>query len=275
MKGERRLRWCFATHRLEIANVNDELPRGSPRRTGSVLWRIAVPVICALGGLLAATSMVNARGTDLRGGRYSDIIGLVSEQRATVQALQSRVSTEQDSVDALAELVAGSAVEQLQRDLGRLEQPASVTALTGPGVQISLDDAPLDQDVPEGVDPNLLIVHQQDLQAVVNALWTGGAEGISIQGQRIISTTGVKCVGNTVVLQGVPYAPPYRIAAVGDVSRMDAALAASPQVEAYRDYTVPPYNLGWSMRTRTELTVPAYTGAVSLNFAQPATLGAD
>jgi uncharacterized protein YlxW (UPF0749 family) len=256
--------------------MNDELSRGrSARRASSVLWRIAVPVICALGGLLAATSMVNARGTDLRGGRYSDIIGLVSEQRATVQALQARVSTEQDAVDALAELVAGSAIERLQRDLGRLEQPASVTALTGPGVQISLDDAPLDQDVPDGSDPNLLIVHQQDLQAVVNALWAGGAEGISIQGQRIISTTGVKCVGNTVVLQGVPYAPPYRIAAVGDVSRMDAALAASPQVQAYWDYTAPPYNLGWSMRSRAELTVPAYTGALSLNFAKPATPGAN
>lgn len=251
--------------------MTDEPSRGAtPRRTSSLLWRVAVPLICALGGLLAVTSMVNARGTDLRGGRHSDIIELVSEQRATVQALRSRVRTEQAAVDALAELVGGSTIRRLQRDLSRLEQPASVTALTGPGVRISLDDAPLDQDVPEGSDPNLLIVHQQDLQAVVNALWAGGAEGISIQGQRIISTTGVKCVGNTVVLQGIPYAPPYRIAAVGDVRRMYEALAASPQVQAYRDYTAPPYNLGWSLRSDARLTVPAYTGAVSLNFAQPA-----
>ena len=53
-------------------------------------------------------------------------------------------------------------------------------------------------------------MHQQDIQAVVNALWAGGAEAMTIQGQRVISTTGIKCVGNTVVLHGVPYSPPYR-----------------------------------------------------------------
>ena len=44
---------------------------------------------------------------------------------------------------------------------------------------------------------------------MVNALWRGGAEAMTIQGQRVISTTGIKCVGNTVVLHGIPYAPPY------------------------------------------------------------------
>ena len=81
----------------------------------------------------------------------------------------------------------------------------------GPGLTVTLDDAPERRDRLGGhATPNDLVVHQQDIQAVVNALWAGGAEAMTIQGQRVIATTGIKCVGNTVVLHGVPYSPPYR-----------------------------------------------------------------
>ena len=63
-------------------------------------------------------------------------------------------------------------------------------------------------------DPLDVVVHQQDIQAVVNAMWRAGAEAVTIQGQRVISTTGIKCDGNLVSLHGVPYYPPYEI--VGD-----------------------------------------------------------
>ena len=95
--------------------------------------------------------------------------------------------------------------------------------MTGPTVSVTLDDAPSSV-AANGVDADLLVVHQQDIQAVVNALWSGGAEAMTIQGQRVISTTGIKCVGNTVVLHGVPYAPPYVISAIGDQDRLEAAL---------------------------------------------------
>src|SRR5690606_24242203 len=111
-----------------------------------------------------------------------------------------------------------------QRDRAEDLMPSSgFTETEGPGIRIVLSDAPRESDA-EGVDPNLLVVHQQDIQGFVNALWAGGAEAISLQDQRLISTTGIKCVGNTVVLDGVPYAPPYVIEAVGDVSQMREAL---------------------------------------------------
>jgi uncharacterized protein YlxW (UPF0749 family) len=233
-------------------------------------WRLAVPVVCAAAGLLAATSSINAAGTDLRGGRNTDVIGLVSEQRSQVQDLRSQIQALQAGVDSLASQLGGAKVKVLQQQLHRFEPPAGISAVTGPGVMVTLDDAPLGESVPDGTDPKVLVVHQQDLQAVVNALWAGGAVGVSLQGQRIISTTGIKCVGNTVVLQGVPYSPPYRIAAVGTPGRLYAALIASPEVRSYRDYTAAPYNLGWSLRSRSELTVPGYSGALSLAYATPA-----
>lgn len=233
-------------------------------------WRLSVPVALACAGLLATTSMFNARGTDLRAGRNTDLIGIVSEQRDRVEELDRQSRILQEQVEELTEQVSGTDIDAVQLALDRLSIPAGMRGLVGPGLVVTLDDAPRQQQPAPDVDPNLLIVHQQDLQAVVNALWAGGAEGLSLQGQRIVSTTGIKCVGNTVVLQGVPYSPPYRIVAVGDSEAMYEALLASPQVQNYRDYVGPPYNLGWSLRSARRLTVPAYSSPVTLEFATPA-----
>ena len=110
-----------------------------------------------------------------------------------------------------------------------------MTPVAGPAVSVTLDDAPASVS-DEGIDADLLVVHQQDIQAVVNALWSGGAEAMTIQGQRVIATTGIKCVGNTVVLHGVPYAPPYVVSAIGEPAKLRAALAESPALQVYRQY---------------------------------------
>ncbi len=229
-----------------------------------------MPVACACAGLLATTSMVNARGTDLRGGRHSELFELVSAQRQQVAELRQEAETLQQRIDGLTAQVGGGKVDVLQDQVDALSTPAGLEAMEGPGIVVSLNDAPNDQEVPPGANPNVLVVHQQDIQAVLNAFWAGGAEAVSLQGQRIISTTGVKCVGNTVVLQGVPYAPPYKIVALGNVEDMYTALNNSPEVANYRAYTAPPYNLDFEIRQDDDLAVPAFSAPVQLAFAQPA-----
>lgn len=234
-------------------------------------WRLSVPVACACAGLLASTSMINARGTDLRSGRHTDLIGLVSEQKTSVAVLRRTVRSLASEVDDLSRHVGGTRVRTIHRQIDRLDAAGGLAGLRAPGLVISLDDAPADQEEVDGVDPNVLLVHQQDLQAVVNALWAGGADAISLQGQRIIATTGIKCVGNTVLLQGVPYSPPYQIKAVGDPEALDDALDQSPEVQSYLDFTQAPYNLGWSVRAGSAVTVPPYAGTLQLEFARPVT----
>lgn len=212
--------------------------------------------------------MINARGTDLRGGRHTDLIGLVSEQRADVRDLQRKVANLQRNVDSLAETVQGTKINQVRRQITAAEAAASVLPMKGPGLMVTLDDSPHSLTGIDGVDPNTLVVHQQDIQAVVNALWAGGASGISIENQRIISTTGIKCVGNTVILQQIPYAPPYRIRAVGDAEDLNAALQASKAVQGYVYFTQSPYDLGYEVQQDSSIKLPAYNGSLTLKFAR-------
>ena len=144
---------------------------------------------------------------------------------------------------------------------------AGLSEVTGEGIRITLTDAPAEVIESSGLDPNLLVVHQQDIQAFVNAVWAAGAEAVSLQGERLISTTGIKCVGNTVLLHGVPYSPPYVIEAVGDPGAMYAVLDDFDKISVYREY-VEVYQLGLEIELPdTELTIPAYDGAPQLEHA--------
>jgi uncharacterized protein YlxW (UPF0749 family) len=232
----------------------------------TIWWRAASPVAVAVAGLLFATSAINANGTDLRGGRFNDLASLVQERSSEVNSLRAQAVALQADVDRLASQVSDQRVARLRRQLARMAPQVGLTQMSGPGLSVTLDDAPHNQVVPPAIGPNALVVHQQDIQAVVNALWAGGAEAMSLQGQRIIATTGIKCVGNTVVLHGVPYSPPYRIVAIGNQQSMEASLDASDYIDNYKLYVVR-FGLGYAVAPLARAGVPAYGESPDLNYA--------
>jgi uncharacterized protein YlxW (UPF0749 family) len=109
-------------------------------------------------------------------------------------------------------------------------------------------------------------VHQQDVQAVVNALWAGGADAMAIMDERIIATGAVRCVGNTLLLYGRTYSPPFRITAIGDAAAMRSALDVQPGVTLYRQ-AVQYFGLGYEVRDEPDVTLPGYDGPLRLNYA--------
>jgi uncharacterized protein YlxW (UPF0749 family) len=238
------------------------------RRAGRrPLARGLTAAVCAVAAFLVVVSTVNARGSDLRPGRNTDLVSLVADQSRQNARLTRQVTDLRAQVDALADAENAGAGSDLPRQLQGQEAASGLTAVSGPAVSVTLDDAPSSV-AADGVDADLLVVHQQDIQAVVNALWSGGAEAMTIQGQRVISTTGIKCVGNTVVLHGVPYAPPYVIRALGDQNRLENALASSGPVDIYRQY-VAAYGLVYDQEVLPRADFPAHQGSLDLQYARP------
>lgn len=235
----------------------------------SLGWRLLVPGVFTLAGVLLVTSAVSSDGTDLRAGRYGDLSSVVRQQKAETDQLRAEAGALAAEIDDLSAALSDTQVDRAQEAAAELRSPAGLEAVHGPGLTVVIDDAPDAQLEAAGADVGKLIVHQQDIQAVANAMWAGGAEAMTIQGQRVISTTGIKCVGNTVVLHGIPYAPPYRLTAVGDPSRMLASLYDSPYIEIYLQY-VERYQLGWQVETHADVALPAYEGPLELDYARPA-----
>ena len=231
----------------------------------SPAWRVLVPVTALVAGLLFATSAATAAGTDLRAGRRTQLTDLIAAERRTVDAQERRAARLRAEVAVVQAVAAAGnsrvAAERAKADA--LAGAAGLVAVSGRGVTVSLDDAPRREGVPPASDnPDDLVVHQQDVQAVVNALWAGGADAMTLMGQRVISTSAVRCVGNTVVLHGRVYSPPFVVSAIGDPERLRTALDEEPGVELFRSY-VDRYDLGWSVRT-VDLELPAYEGPLEL-----------
>jgi uncharacterized protein YlxW (UPF0749 family) len=225
-----------------------------------------VVAVLTAAGVLFATSAETARAG--HGSQRGDLTGLYRAEEARRDARAERVRQLQAEVDAdtaaLAENDQASA--QLLRSTEPLRMQAGVQAVAGPGLVVSLDDAPPGADTGR-FQPDDLVVHQQDVQAVVNALWAGGAEAMMLQDQRVVSTSAVRCVGNTLILQGRVYSPPYVVTAIGDAGKLRAALEASQEVKFYLQF-VAAAGLGWEVKQHAALALPAYDGSLSLRYAQ-------
>lgn len=233
----------------------------SRRRLGSV----AVTVVLLGAGMLFSTSAETARGTDLRSDG-PDLIGLIRDQDARASARARSVEDLRAEVEGLtADAADGSLAVQAALPHIDLVTAAGREPVVGPGLVVTLEDAE-DTRIRDGMTANDLVVHQEDLQAVVNAMWAGGAEAMMIQDQRIISTSAVRCVGNTLRLQGRVYSPPYRVVAIGDVAGMERALRASPVVSTYLQY-VEVFGLGYEQESRDRIEMPAYEGPLELQHA--------
>ena len=241
----------------------DEVSVGEERRRPRL--PVGVTAVLVLAGLLFAASAQASGGTSLRDD-VADLPALIAEESAAVEAGTARVAALREEVVALTDRVQDAEVSDLQRQAEDLAGAAGLQPVTGPGVEIVLDDAPRDRPVPEGVAGDLLVVHQEDVQAVVNALWAGGAEAMMLMDQRVISTSAVRCVGSTLRLQGRVYSPPYTIRAIGDTGRLLEALESSPEVQIYQEY-VDAYGLGYEEKVLRSVEMPGFEGPLEMRYA--------
>ena len=154
---------------------------------------------------------------------------------------------------------------QIRELIDGLAPYAGLGAVEGPGIRVELRDSTL-RDSPTG-DPNDLVIHEEDLQAVVNALWAGGAEAVTINGERVTTLTAIRCVGNTLLLHGSVYSPPYKIAAIGSHAKLTEALNADDSVERLR-IVAEKFKLGFTVTKSDRVSAPAFRGITALRFAK-------
>ena len=238
---------------------------GAGPSDGRRRFPLGVTAVLVLAGLLFAASAQASGGTSLRDD-VADLPALIMQENASVEASSQRVADLRRELNSLTDAVSDAEVAELQQTRDELALAAGLRPVEGPGVEITLDDAPRDRPVPEGVSGDLLVVHQEDVQAVVNALWAGGAEAMMLMDQRVISTSAVRCVGSTLRLQGRVYSPPYTIRAIGDSGRLLESLEASSEVQIYREY-VDAYGLGYDESVHRSIQMPGFEGTLGMQYA--------
>lgn len=166
------------------------------------------------------------------------------------------------------EVLRGQIVDLEQRALG--EAPAGqaerlralglqvgAVSLTGPGVVLTLDDAPApDAGLSPQVDDSPSRVLARDLQVVTNGLWTAGAEAMTVNDLRLTSTSAIRFAGEAIVVDFRGLTRPYVVRIIGDPDAMEDEVTGG-ETGGYLDELRVDYGLQVQTERADELTLPA------------------
>jgi len=193
--------------------------------------------------------------------RIEQLAQEVEASRAERDALRARNTELRNELDQ----VAGEAPHgRLRNELETVRIQSGVSSVTGPGIEVVLSDSSLPSQM--GQDPNLYVVHDEDLVRVLNELRAAGAEALAINGERIVATSEVMCIGPAVrVNKTKRLTPPYVITAIGNQDTMIAALEMRDGVMDTLKY----WGIQVTVRRVAEAGIPAYTGPTTFNYARP------
>lgn len=190
--------------------------------------RVAAILAAALLGFLAVLAATQPTRSPRELRRF-ELADLVEEQDARVRSLRAELAGLRGEIGRLEDGDGSDSLGRLRDEISALAVSSGSAPIGGPGIVVTLDDSSATRS-PTG-DPNDLVVHEADIQTVVNALWAAGAEVVALNGERLTAASAVRCAGNTLLLHGTLHTPPYRIAAIGEQDALAASLAGQPGMD--------------------------------------------
>ncbi|ADL07718.1 DUF881 domain-containing protein [Thermosediminibacter oceani] len=182
--------------------------------------------------------------------------------RTEISELRKRLAEYENSAANVSEVT-----EAMKQELEKARMVAGLVEGTGPGIIITLDDS----NVPKqpGEDPNLFLIHDEDILKVVNELFAAGAEAVSVNGQRIIATTEIRCVGPTIMINSVRMAPPFVIQAIGNPENLESSMKMRGGIIESLEV----FGIQVDIKKHDNIVMPAYTGSVKFQYFQPVKAG--
>lgn len=231
-------------------------------------WEIPIAFACVLLGVMIT---IQFRTQKREGFPFSnqrtDLIKMVNDLERQRNKLEADLAEKKKQIDEF-ENAAGKEqdVAKAMKDqltLARME--AGILPVYGPGLVVEMADSPKSPTPKD--DPYYFIVHDVDLDTLVNELWSAGAEAIAINDQRIVTTTSIRCVGPTILVNSVRLASPYKIQAIGPTKDMEGGIRTPG---GFMDYMAPATQHGVTVKMShyQEIEMPGYSGSLVYRYAK-------
>ena len=159
-------------------------------------------------------------------------------------------------------------VALIKKDLDDSNILAGISSVKGPGIMVTLDDTAAIEEINQLAgynNPNVYIIHDTDILSIINELSAAGAEAFSVNGQRILANTAIRCVGPLIQINGVNLSAPYTISAIGKPETMVGALNLRGGIvsEMRTD------NIVVTIEKHEEIIIPEYTGLIDYKYVTP------
>ncbi|MES2208953.1 MAG: DUF881 domain-containing protein [Chloroflexota bacterium] len=227
-------------------------------------WQVTLSLaLLVLGFLIAA--QLSAEGPRIRytSQERAPLIETVLGLQTSQDSLKARILELRAEISTTEAQLPGSAAQDkaLNAELERARIQSGLAQLTGTGVVFRLEDADT-VGAPLSADG---LVTARDVRIVVQELWLAGAEAISVNGERVVVTTAVLDIGNSILVNSAYLAPPYEIRAIGPADLYARLTTAASFVEFVQD-RVSPAGLRLSFAELQAVTIPAYAGNVTVRY---------
>ena len=215
-------------------------------------WLIAL--VCVLIGFMVAVQFRTAQ----------DAKGSLSQQR--IEEISDRLLQTEHERDELSEelhkMQTAAVSTDNQQDKDLLRYRAALVPLEGEGVIVRMDDST--KPAKAGENPNLYVIHDDDLLRVVNELRAAGAEAIAINGQRLTGTSEIRCAGPTLSVNNVRSSAPFEIRAIGDKKSLENALHMRGGVAE----TLGVWGIQLDIKASNDVYIPPYRGSIRQSYAR-------
>lgn len=230
--------------------------------------RISIAIVLLFLGMMVAVQFRSVQELEDTPpiGRAQELTSRLREVKEERDALIGQVHDLRRKLDEAGTGKSG-ADKALKDELDKARMAAGLVPVKGPGVQVTLNDSP--RELKPGEDPNLYLLHEEDLLKVINELRAGGAESLAINGQRLLATSEIRCAGNTILVNTKKIAPPVVIVATGNPDTLKSGLEIKGGIFEQLKF----WGLVADVKKMNSLTVPAYTGPVTFSNTNPAKEG--
>jgi uncharacterized protein YlxW (UPF0749 family) len=154
-------------------------------------------------------------------------------------------------------------ISVLEDEMEKNKLLAGYKTVEGPGIEIVMYDNMNSDELSFNFNDG--IIHDVDMQNILNDLRVAGAEAISINGERVLSFSDIKCAGPVIRVNGRSLGTPFIITAIGDPKLLMASISAPG---TYADMLRKVYGIGIQPYTKDKLVIPAYSGDFSYYYAE-------
>ena len=186
--------------------------------------------------------------------------------RAEKEELLKEISSLESKINEIEESAAKEDVliRNIMSELDKYKMASGLKAVKGPGVVITIDDPPAEDDFTQ--EFSVIMYNYDLLLSLINKLNDAGAEAISINEQRIIATTEISLAGNNVNINSIPTAPPFEIKAIGNPDTLDSTVNIRFGIIEQMKKS---FKLQITVQKEDEIVIPRYKEVIKYRYATP------
>ena len=225
-------------------------------------WHLSITLVCLLFGILFTSNLkTQLQEFNPMAARNKTLVNVIKTQEQKNSDLETEIAKIREKIENYHTTKADqSGLEPLKKDIDGLKFVAGLVKVEGKGVIITLDDQ---EKARTAKDPEFYMIHYSSILYIVNDLRAAGAEAISVNGDRVVSTTDIRCAGSIILVNTERLAPPYEIKAIGNSDQLETMVRTG-------EYTT--LELGKfpvTLEKHDLITIPAYKGSYTFNYATP------